>query len=1144
MKFSSDFSYRIKSCGQKLSICPDLKPNQLSPSLRRKIIMRIQLIFLIAFTAMLQVSASGFAQKININQTNISLEKALKLIREQSGYDVLYDSKVIKKPTTVVLNVKNGTVVDALKQCLTGTGFTYRIEENTILIKEKTYVEEVLELISHQFQVNVIRGTVWTKKNNISLAGATIMVKRTKKAVYADTYGRFTISDTRPSDTLVCSYIGYVTQDVPVGKQTEFMITLEETTNVLDAVVVQAYGRTTQRLTTGNIVRVTASDISKQLAVNPLLALQGLVPGLEITRSNGNDMSVPKVELRGRSSINSNFSGAPLYIVDGVPLTVLGSNNNGSGRETQSYISPGMDQGSLSNAGGISPLYSINPADIESIEVLKDADATAIYGSRGGNGVILITTKKGKPGKTDFSVSGKQGLKRVVQRWDLLNTAQYLDMRRQAFANDGLTPTTINAPELFRYDPNRYTDWQDYLYGYSGQYTDFQVGLSGGDRQTSFRISSAVNRVKDVAVMAGANQRVSASSNLSHKSLDNRFSMNFSNSFASFLNNASSLGNIAILPPNGPEAYDEKGKLNFSEWQDNMFEFSQSQSGSKGSGTSLTSSLNLGYSLLKNLSVKVNLGYNSMLSDQRFTIPLSSYNLAANPNAQSSISSANTNIKNFLIEPQMEYNNFIGKGKLNALLGATYQSTSTKLMRVSARGFASDEQLQSINSATTFDNTESALFHKYLGVFARLNYNWEDKYILNLNGRRDGSSRFGPANRFGNFGSIGAAWIASEEPWVKNNLPQFISLLKFRGSYGVTGSDGIGDYQYLTQWGSNGSGSKLLPYEGANPVVPQIQPNDDFHWQQNKKSEVALGLAFFKDMMNLDISLYRDYSNNQLLSFPTPGYTGFTSVVLNSPAEVENSGIELSFSARILDTKNFSWQAGFNFSINKNLLVGYPQFEESPYYSAYKIGQSLNNTYVFHFTGVDPQTGENTFQDVNGDGKILYVANIPSGTGTDDRLVAINTSPDFFGGMSQSFRYKNVSLTAGFTYFKQRGIERIGPSGNKNRSLYEYENTWKNPGDQALFPKLTTLNKTSNNNYATSDAAYVDASFIRLQSIQLGYVLPVNKLRSIGISNLSVNVTGDNIFVLTHYKGLDPEVRQFGGQPLTRTITIGLNCTF
>lgn len=1107
--------------------------------------MRIQLIFFIVFTAMLQVSASSFAQKININQTNISLEKALKLIREQSGYDVLYDANIIRKPTGVMLNVKNGSVAEALKQCLTGTGFTYQIEENTILIKEKSYVKELLELINDQLNTDVIRGTVWAKKNNEALAGATVMVKRTKKAVYTNTNGIFTIKDVLPTDTLVFSYIGYVSLNVAVAKEKEFFIKLEETTNALDAVVVQAYGRTTQRLTTGNIVRVSAADISKQLAVNPILALQGLVPGLEITRSNGNDMSVPKVELRGRSSINSNFGGAPLYIVDGVPLTVLGTRFTNSGTNTQSAISWGMDQGGLAaTSSGISPLYSINPADIESIEVLKDADATAIYGSRGGNGVILITTKKGAAGETKFAVTGKQGLKRVVQKWDLLNTEQYLEMRNQAFTNDGIKPTVINAPELLKYDRNRYTDWQDYIYGYSGQFTDFQVGLSGGDRQTNFRVSAGLNRVKNIAVVSGANQRISVSSNLSHNSLDQRFKMSFSNSYASYVNNANSLGNVSILPPNAPEVYNEMGKLNFAGWQDEMFEFTQLQRRSKGSGSTLNSSLNLGYSVWKNLSMNVNLGYNSMSSDQRSITPLSSYNLVTNPSARASISNANTNVKNFLIEPQAEYNSFIGKGKLNALLGATFQSTSTKVMQLMAAGFASDEQLQSINAATTFTNSERVLFHKYLGVFGRLSYNWENKYILNLNGRRDGSSRFGPANRFGNFGSVGAAWIASEEPWVKNNLPKFISLLKFRGSYGVTGSDGIGDYQYLTQWGSNASGTKMWPYEGVNPLVPQIQPNDDFHWQQNKKSELALSLAFFKDVVSLEVAMYRDYSNNQLLSFPIPGYSGFSTVVLNSPAEVENSGVELSFFGKIIDTKNFSWQAGFNFSKNKNVLVGYPKFEESPYYAAYKIGQSLNNTYVFHFTGVDPQTGENTFQDVNGDGKILQVPNIPSGTGTDDRIIAINTSPDFFGGMSHSFSYKKLSLTAGFNYFKQRATEVISPIGNKNRSLYEYENTWRNPGDQALFPKFTTVNKTSNNHYSTSDAAYVDASFIRLQSLQLAYQLPVGKLKSIGISNLSLNMTGDNIFVITNYNGLDPEVRTFGGLPLTRTITFGLDCTF
>ncbi len=1106
--------------------------------------MRIQLIFIIVFTAMLQVSASSFAQKININQTNISLEKALKLIRQQSGYDVLYDSNVIKKPTGVMLNVKNGTVADALKQCLTGTGFTYQIEENTILIKEKSYVKELIELINHEFNTDVIRGTVWANKNNEVLAGATVMVKRTKKAVYTNAYGIFTIKDVLPTDTLVFSYIGYVSLNIAVGKEKEFLIKLEETTNALDAIVVQAYGKTTQRLTTGNIVRVTAADISKQLVSDPLIALQGAVPGLEIRRSDGNERSVAKVEIRGRSSINSNFSSAPLYIIDGVPLMVLGNRFTNSGANNQSYVSPGMDQGNLSASSGINPLYNINPADIESIEILKDADATAIYGSRGGNGVILITTKKGAAGKTKLSINGNQGIKRTIKRWETLNTAQYLDMRRESFANDNVIPTPTNAPELLKYDQTKYTDWQDYIYGNPGTWTDVQASISGGDVNTNFRISTGINRVKDIAVISGINQKLSVSSSILHKSPDQRFSIDFSGSYGSSESNTRSIGFVSLLPPNGPDVYNEKGTLNFNDWQTDMSEFAMLERDNKGTFNSLASSLNMGYILFKDLSLNVLMGYSSNISEQRHITPLATINLASNPSSQSYISNSNTTAKNLIIEPQAEYNTFLGKGKVNALIGATLQHTSTTTNSLLARGFASDEQLKSINAATSFVNSEKVLYHKYLGVFARLNYNFENKYILNLNARRDGSSRFGPANRFGNFGSVGLAWIASEEEWLKKSLPKFISLVKFRGSYGVLGSDPIGDYQYLTQWGGQADGVKMWPYEGVNPVVPQIQPNDDFHWQKNIKSELAMAVSFFKDKINAELALYREYCNNQLLSFPIAGYTGFNTVVLNSPAEVLNKGLEFTLNASIISTKNFSWNGNFNIGKNVNKLVGYPKFEESPYYAYYKIGQSLNNTYVFHSTGVDPQTGEYTFADINGDGKVQEVYNVPTGTAGDDRYVAINTSPDFSGGMGHTFSYKNFSLSGFFSYARQTGRELISPYDNKNMSVYQYENTWRKPGDQAIYSKFSSINKQTNGFYSTSDAMYVDASFIRLKSIQFSYRLPVEKLRAFGLNSFALNITGDNIFVLTKYRGMDPEVQQFGGMPLTRTITMGLNCSF
>lgn len=1126
----------------KLREWSELHLNWLDPYLKRIIIMRIKLIFLIAFTTMLQVSASSFGQKININQTNISLEKALKLIREQTGYDALFDAKLIQKSGTLNLDIKNASLTEALKQCLVGTSFTYRIEENTILIKEKSFIEELKQRVIGQFENNQVAGIV-SNKNRIALIGATIMVKRTKKAVYSNNRGYFMIPDVLPTDSLVISYIGYVTQTIAIGKEKTFLITLNETSNSLDAVMVQGYGKTTQRLATGNISRVTAADMEKQLIVNPIMALQGAVPGLEIKQFTGSDSDMQKVEIRGRKSINSNFGSEPLYVIDGVPLTVLGKSDGLVGNK-QTATSNGFDLFNRSNQSGINPLYSLNPNDIESIEVLKDADATAIYGSRAGNGVILITTKKGKPGKSTFSINAKQGIKVVADRWEMANTEQYLDYRKLAYKNDRITPTIANAKELMVYDQNRYTDWQEYAWGNKGKWTNVDASLSGGDAQTTFRLNSAINRTTDVTQVSGVNQRISAGSSISHRALNQRLSIDFSANYSATENNAVSLrSSVPFLPPNAPVVFNESGNLNFAVWQTSMDEFSGLKKPVKVNSNFLNTNINLNFNVIDNLSIKLNAGYNNSISDFKSSNPLSAVNLALNPTAQSSANRSTTRVNNIIVEPQLEYKAIISKGRFSALLGGTYQDNSTKGLSIVSEGYVSDDQLESVNNAKAFRVTELQRLYRYTGVFARLNYNWENKYILNLNGRRDGSSRFGQDNRFGNFGSVGAAWIATEESWVRKNLPQVISFAKLRASYGITGSDGVGDYQYISQWARKSNGSELDLYDGAAPLLPQIQPNEDFHWQSNEMLDLALELAFFKDAINLGLTYYSNYTDNQLTSFPIANFTGFSSVTLNSPAQVRNSGLELNLGAQLITSKNISWNMGFNISKNKNVLVGYPNIEDSPYYTYYRIGKSLNNQYVFKFTGLDPQTGEYTFLDYNGDGKVAADNSVPSGTGADDRYFEVNTSPEFMGGMSHNFRYKNFGLSLNFNYVKQLG-KYVNDFNQGNISLYRYENTWRNSGDRAVFSQFTTQSKLTNSQYSESDAEYSRADFLRLNAAQLSYSIGGDALKSIGVSSLSLNITGQNLFVITNYQGLDPETQSFGGVPISRTITMGLNCSF
>ncbi len=390
----------------------------------------------------------------------------------------------------------------------------------------------------------------------IPVPGATILIKGTKEGVNANEMGEFSLPDVRMNTALVISSIGYEKREVVVRGRT-VMARLNVNVNDLDVAVVQGYGTTSRRLTTSNIGRVTAEEIERQPVMNPLLALQGKVAGLDVSQTSGFASAPIKVELRGRNVIgvspSETFPSDPLYIIDGVPLTIMeigggSSYDKGSTGFLQSFVFRGP-------AGGQSPLFSINPADIESIEVLKDADATAIYGSRGANGVILITTKKGRAGRTAFDLRVQQGMSKVTRFWDMMNTQQYLQMRREALRNDGITPSIAHGDyDLLLWDTTtRYTDWQRALFGGTGKTTDIQSELSGGNAQTTFRIGMGYGRTTNIMTASGADQRGSLSFNIGNQSKDQRFSVSLSGTYSSTKSAMVSFPSEAlILPPNAP----------------------------------------------------------------------------------------------------------------------------------------------------------------------------------------------------------------------------------------------------------------------------------------------------------------------------------------------------------------------------------------------------------------------------------------------------------------------------------------------------------------------------------------------------------------------------------------------------------------
>ncbi|MEO6524421.1 MAG: SusC/RagA family TonB-linked outer membrane protein [Mucilaginibacter sp.] len=1108
-------------------------------------------------TAIMQVSATTYAQKITIDQKNTTLDQVFKQIRQQSGYDFLFDSQLIKKAKPVSIRLTNVSVEDAVKKSLEGQFLTYTISEHTVVIKEKGFIETIKDKLFADPEFITVSGRV-TSANSDILSGAVVLIKRTKQGTTTDANGFFMIKMAKPTDTITCSFIGYKTQIVPVNKKYFLDVKLAETTNALDEVVVQAYGQTTQRLTTGSIGRLTAKDIAIQPIMDPLLALEGKVPGLVITPQTGYEGGPVKVEVRGRNSTNTNYTSDPLYIIDGVPLIVMEiSKRTGPTAYGNSAVSHGLDQTDMSFSGGQNPLFSMNPGDIESMEVLKDADATAIYGSRGANGVILITTKKGKIGATKLDASISQGLRFVTGYWDMLNTPQYLNMRREAFRNDGVIPTVSNAPDLTVWDQNANTNWQKYAYGGMGHWTNAQSSLSGGTDQYTYRLGAAFNRTTDITTVSGINQRASVSFAFNNHSQNKRFNLGLTTNYSFSEMNQIAISSVSTLAPNAPGAFDSNGNLNYAGWgaQRGFFPFSALLKPYTSKVNYLSANLMLSYALTKGLIIKTSLGYNNSLNDQTYFSPYTSLDptpLSPSVPAKASATFGNNKTGNWIIEPQLEYSKLIGKGSLNALLGGTLQTTTSSGLLIQGTNYSTDALLNTITAAGNVASSDLFAQYKYTGVFARLGYNWQNKYIINLNGRRDGSSRFGAENQFGNFGSVGAAWIASDEDFIKKVLPKVISFVKLRGSYGLTGSDAVGEYSYLSRYGNPTyvtSGTTIIPttptYNGVASIIPLILPNDQFHWQVNKKLEGALDISLFNDKVNFEAAYYRNRCDNQLISFPVPEITGFTSVVANSPANVQNSGYEFTVSANVIDKKDFTWNFGFNIGFNKNVLLSYPNLSQSPFFKLYVVGQSLDNRYVLNYTGVDPLTGQYTYEDHNHDGKVITDEFVAFGTKDDDRYVAINTAPKYSGGFNNQFTYKGITLNTVFTFRKQMGnnaLTTIG--GTNNASVYQYENRWQYPGQTALMARVTNTPTNSDYLLSSSNAIWTDASFIRLQTVALSYNLPVKLISRIGLKNLSISLNAQNIFVLTKFKGIDPEYQSFGSMPPVRTIVSGLSCSF
>jgi TonB-linked SusC/RagA family outer membrane protein len=1105
----------------------------------KKIVSKMMKLVLIILVVSLQVSAAedGYSQRVTLSVKNAPLKSVLQSIRKQSGYSFLYkdDQFINAKPVTI--SVKERPIEEILQVIFKDQPIGYTIQDKIIIVQsrgeESSAGTEFVELTN-------IKGTV-VDKDGQPLVGATvIVVGMNNKGATTNERGEFKLNGVPVNGKVLVRMIGYETKEFSYSEGVVLNVRLKEVKSELDEVHVIAYGTTSKRLSTSPIAGISAKDIATQPVTNPLLAMQGRIPGVFIKQVTGLPGSGVNVQIQGVNSIGK--GNDPFYVVDGVPYTsqLLPAYNPilGVGGNNGNVLGPG------------NPLSFINPADIESIEVLKDADATAIYGSRAANGAILITTKKGAAGQTRVNVTMQQGVGQVGRKMHMLNTDQYLQMRKEAYTNSNETiPTPSGIKNSSNYDltvwdQSRYTDWQKELIGGSANYTDVQAAISGGQGLTTFRLNTGYHRETTVFPGNFSDMKGSVGFNFNHATLDQKFQMQFSSTYQ-IDNNQLPTRDLTLdalqLAPNAPALYNSNGALNWQRIQlqlgaDSVKTWTNPLSYFKNTSqiktNNLISNLTLSYMLIKGLNVKASFGYTDLISKEINTYPLTAFSPEEVPRKTRSGNYSNGRINSWIIEPLLSYDFNINKGHVSVLVGSTFQQNNNDLDQITGSGFSTDEVIRDYRQATTLTPGLNRVLstYKYNALFTRLNYNWANKYILNLTARRDGSSRFGAENQFHNFGAVGTAWLFTNEEFMKD-LPG-LSFGKIRGSFGTTGNDQIGDYGYLNQYEVIFARRN---YQDVRGLQVNKLPNPYLQWELTKKLQLGLDIGFVQDRIFLGVTYYSNCSSNQLMSYNLPFQTGFGGIFGNFPATVQNSGWEVMLTTNNLKKARFSWTTNFNISANRNKLVAFPNIEQSSSANFLVIGEPIALTKLFNFIDVNPDNGLAQFK--NADGKIVEVPDFDK-----DRYIYSTTLPKYFGGLQNTVIYKNFTLDFLFQFVKTEAqYYNYGNSflsGTNLNMPNDVLSRWRKPGDQ------TDIQKFSMNDYLdylqTSNFTVKDASYIKLRNLSFSYTLPSSWTKRFNIQSCRLFAQGQNLLSITHYSGFDPETASYSSLPPLRIYTFGL----
>lgn len=1065
----------------------------------------MKIIVLMLLVGAVQASTGAYSQSrlLTLDLRGGTLGDALELISAQSGMVFFYSNDQVDDQQEVDLQVEGLELEQALQALLDGRDILFSLHDDYVVLTAGLPGEARLdEPGERQPERRTISGRVVDGEDNTPMPGVSVYLKGTTIGTITDLDGQYSLRIPADARILVFSLMGMETVEKRIEGRELMDAVLHSARIGLDEVVVVGYGTQLRRAMTGSIGSIDADNIAAIPSHSFESALAGQTAGVFVGQNSGRLGEAFTIRIRGASSVSA--SNQPLYVIDGMPVT------------SQTQGSPGNHP--------TSPLTDINPNDIESIQVLKDASAAAIYGSRASNGVVLITTKRGTTGDTRFNLNVSAGVNQAANLRDWLNASEYLELIDEALHHaadeNGLiwgweTPDGIKDVYIPGWRDGHDVDWQREALQ-NGMQNRVNFSANGGTESTRFYTGLTYD-AQDGIIVGNSLERMSGRLNLDQRvgdKLSFGMSSNFVRTVIDRVENDNAWANpmqLLALPPVQPVIDPETGELNTrTVYYNSLINVRDASNVSNVYRTFINAYGE--YQLAESLSFRTEAGTDILNQNEKtFYGRMTNWGSPAGLGEERNLNVLNYNLNNYFTF----HGSFGEDHDLSVVLGMAAQKSTTRGNFLQGRGFPTDD-FQNLRSAAEVTGYDGWGFgHSYLSYFSRANYQFMNKYLLGLSARVDGSSRFGADNRYGFFPSLAAGWILSDEAFLEEAA--YLSFLKLRASYGLTGNSEIGNYEALGLF-------RGVSYPGHSGLLPSQLRSPDLRWESTSQVDVGIDFAFFNDRISGQIDYYRKHTDDLLLRRSLPATSGYTSVTRNV-GSLKNHGWEFSMRSHNLRGGATSWVTDFNISFNRNKVLNIDGPEIS-YGVNYVIeGHEIGVFKMPEYAGVHPMTGDALFFKNDGSGQTTTNYN------EAQRVILGSPNPDFIGGLSNSIVYGPLDLGILFNFVYGNDVYlSAGRYQSANAEWWDNQtrdqlDRWQKPGDITDVPQA----RFDQRNGSQHSSRYLhDGSYLRLRSLNLGYSLPQSLIAMAGFSQVRLYVTAYNLFTLTSYPGYDPDVNSLG----------------